>query len=211
MRRFGPSSGPLLNYRNRINGEAPPQRLPDKRKEIQSSTSNKPGKLNWNGPNSRCNHGGVGILIIVPVLAATLVTLRTNPLEHAIPDETGNYWEETITVRWSLFWSEKEDGAGRDRPAPGWTYEASLAYSNIPADTNISFPGTLYTYANFLERIFSSCGVGFANSSGLGYIYSIHPSPLVLAISMSSLTKIFHQGASIRESSFRPMPDVVAE
>jgi len=37
---------PLLNNRNQINGEVPPQRLLNERTEIPSSISNKPGKLN---------------------------------------------------------------------------------------------------------------------------------------------------------------------
>jgi predicted ATPase with chaperone activity len=47
--------------------------------------------------NSRCHHARIGILSIVPVLAVMLVTLRTNPLERAIPYETGHYWEETLS------------------------------------------------------------------------------------------------------------------
>jgi len=59
-KRVPPESIPLRNNQNRNNGEASPQRHPNERTEIPSSTQNKLEELDQAGPNLVCHHEGDG-------------------------------------------------------------------------------------------------------------------------------------------------------
>ena len=65
-------------------------------------------------------------------------------------------------------------------------------------------------YVNFLEVTFSLNGVGFANSSGLGYMYSVHPSPLIGNIDVF-LDDKFSITVLKSNKVFPPLPDAAGE